>query len=193
MKPKNEEVRNQIIAAATELIIESGIAGTSTVKVAKRINGAQSNIYSYFKSKEALIAGVFAYHQDLLTKAIAPVLDDTKDAKHQIRAVTMALLQFADSHPTSIQIIAAFRAQPSLRHSLPTIKDSSVFTTLFTLLTHFQSAGTVKPLPAEYLAEATFSLIVDYCTAKLAGESYISQLSTEKIVGLVEDLTLVHS
>lgn len=64
MKPKNETVRRQIIDAATDLIIETGIAGTSTVKVAKRINGAQSNIYSYFKSKEALIAGVFDYHQN---------------------------------------------------------------------------------------------------------------------------------
>ncbi|KRO15936.1 TetR/AcrR family transcriptional regulator [Lacticaseibacillus saniviri] len=193
MKPKNETVRRQIIDAATDLIIETGIAGTSTVKVAKRINGAQSNIYSYFKSKEALIAGVFDYHQKLITATLAPALEDATSPKALITSVASALFEFATTHPTSIQIIAAFRAQPSLRHQLPAIDENDVFTKLFGLFRRYQQDGLIKPIPAEFLAEATFSIIVDYCNAKLAGEAYTSALDETTVAQLIADLVLLRA
>ncbi|QGG61183.1 TetR family transcriptional regulator [Loigolactobacillus bifermentans] len=190
MKTKNEAVRLQIIEAATELIIEVGIAGTSTTKVAQRMGGAQSNIYSYFKSKEALILGVFAYHQKRLTNVLLPVLNLDLAPRQQLRAMIKAVLLFADDQPTSLQIIAAFRAQPNLRHSLPSIAESAVFTRLFKLFAQYQTAGILKVIPAEFLAEAAFSLIVDYGTAKLSGEAYLDQLDENAIVTLVEALVL---
>ncbi|MCI1985836.1 MAG: TetR/AcrR family transcriptional regulator [Lactobacillus sp.] len=190
MKPKNETMRQQIIDETTASIIEAGVAGTSTVKVAKRINGAQSNIYSYFKNKDALVLGVFTYHQQLLTAALTPVLNADLDPQTQIAAITRALLQFAKTHPTSIQIVAAFRAQPSFRAQLPTIRDSHVFTTLFKRLTDYQARGVVKPLPAEFLAETVFSVIVDFCYAQLAQEAYAPQLSEDAIIALINDMVL---
>ncbi|GAY71916.1 TetR/AcrR family transcriptional regulator [Lentilactobacillus kosonis] len=191
MKPKNESVRRQIIDAATELIIEYGVAGTSTVKVAKRINGAQSNIYSYFKSKEELISGVFLYHQSMMINAIEPVFDTTKSPQDLVADLVTELLLFADNHPASIQIISAFRAQPNLRSQLPTIADNQLLTEMFKLITRYQRDGIINQTPAEFIAEAIFSIVVNYSNAKLANESYAPKLTKEMVIQLITDFTFI--
>ncbi|WP_268913570.1 TetR/AcrR family transcriptional regulator [Lentilactobacillus sp. SPB1-3] len=191
MKPKNEAVRQQIIDAATELIIEYGIAGTSTVKVAKRINGAQSNIYSYFKSKSELISGVFLHHQKMMINAMKPAFDESKSPKKLVADIVSELLSFADEDPTSIQIIAAFRAQPNLRQQLPTIDDSQLLTKMFELITNYQRDRVINSAPAEFIAEAIFSIVVNYSNAKLADENYAPLLSKDTVIKMVSDFTFI--
>lgn len=77
MKLKSEALRKKIIATATTLMIEDGIEGTSTVKVAKQLEMAQSNVYSYYKSREDLLLAVFTYHQQLMVASLMPLLDES--------------------------------------------------------------------------------------------------------------------
>lgn len=192
MKPKNETLKYQIINAATDLIIETGIANTSTVKVAKRIHSSQSNLYSYFKNKQALLLAVFDYHQKLMTNSLATIPSADQGVQRQITAITQQLLKFADEHPQSIQLIAAFRTQPNLRSQLPTIAENETLRVLFQTLAQYQSAHIIKDVPAEFLAEGVFALIVNYTTAQLAHETYTVDLKPDAIIQMVVDLVTEH-
>ena len=60
MKKKDMNKQVKIQDAVAAIILAEGPAGVSTTKVAKRVGIAQSNVYLYFKNKQALIDSVYA-------------------------------------------------------------------------------------------------------------------------------------
>ena len=103
------------------------------------------------------------------------------------------MMSFTERHAQSIQIVAAFRAQPSLRHRLPRIADDATFAKLFAQIERYQELHTIKNTPAEFLAVATFDIIVNYCNAQLANEAYAPKLDRKAISQMVRDLLLIQS
>jgi AcrR family transcriptional regulator len=57
---EKDELRQKILAAASELFVENGFDNVSMRKVADKIEYAASTIYLYFKNKNELIAGICA-------------------------------------------------------------------------------------------------------------------------------------
>jgi TetR/AcrR family transcriptional repressor of nem operon len=55
---KGRETRERIIRAATELVVEHGIAGTSLDDVRARANVSKSQLYHYFSDREDLMRAV---------------------------------------------------------------------------------------------------------------------------------------
>lgn len=190
MKRKSETLRQQIIEATTDLIITSGIAATSTVKVAQLVKTSQSNLYKYFNNRQALLLAVFEYHQQLLFPAESEL--PTAATFDQLVSFCRQEIAFADANPRTIQVIAAFRAQPELHAQLPAIAANPVLQSLFAALQREQAAGVIKSLPGEFLAEGVFAIIVNYTTAKLAHEPYLNALSQADVLQLIEDLVRTH-
>ncbi|KRL81006.1 TetR/AcrR family transcriptional regulator [Secundilactobacillus paracollinoides] len=191
MKLKSEALRKKIIATATTLMIEDGIEGTSTVKVAKQLEMAQSNVYSYYKSREDLLLAVFTYHQQLMVASLMPLLDESAAPIQQFETLFSGLIQFAKVHYDSIRIIMLFRNQPNWRQKLPTINDDAFFIRAFKLLRDYQAAKIVKPVPVDFLVEGAFSIVVNYVTALHAGELTEDKLTVQDVISLIEDLMLV--
>ncbi|WCJ49452.1 TetR/AcrR family transcriptional regulator [Lactiplantibacillus plantarum] len=63
-KDMNKQVKIQDAVAA--IILAEGPAGVSTTKVAKHVGIAQSNVYLYFKNKQALIDSMRARRTEFL-------------------------------------------------------------------------------------------------------------------------------
>jgi AcrR family transcriptional regulator len=53
-RPKSEDKRNAILAAATEVIAEQGL-GAPTARIAKMAGVAEGTLFTYFESKDALL------------------------------------------------------------------------------------------------------------------------------------------
>lgn len=190
MKLKSEELRQQILQAATELIIKDGIGGTSTVKVAKKIKMSQSNIYSYFKSRQDLLLAVFEYHQQQIIASLEPMLDDQLTPQQQISVLIQEMIEFGKQHFETVRILSIFRSQPNMRTVLPRVADDEFFTRLFQLISQYQDAGIIKPVNAEFLMEGAFSIITDYLIAIIAGELTSSEVSGTDVVDLINDYML---
>ena len=61
---KGQATRERIVAAATELIAQQGVAGTSTEQVRDAAGVSGSQLYHYFDSKQALIRAVITRQAD---------------------------------------------------------------------------------------------------------------------------------
>lgn len=190
MKLKSEALRQSILTTTTQLLISQGIEGTSTVKVAKKLNISQSNIYSYFKNKQMLLLAVFKHHQAKLIAALQPLLELQLQPVQQIDALINGLIEFGSQQPQSIQLILLFRQQPQIRPTLPTIQDNPFFVALFTKIEHFQQLNVIKNYNAQFLAEGVFSIVVNYLLFQTTGELIDQPLSQQDAVTLIHGFLL---
>jgi TetR/AcrR family transcriptional regulator, transcriptional repressor for nem operon len=72
---KGQQTRQRIVAAAADLILEQGVAGTTLDDVRAEAGVSSSQIYHYFADKEALVRAVVDYRaQTVVGEAHEPVL-----------------------------------------------------------------------------------------------------------------------
>lgn len=98
-RQKDEKKRRAIRAAAIDDVLESGLAGTSMPKIAKRAGISQGTIYLYFLSKNEMLQEIFleiksGLHDRLMTSFSS---DDTSAEK--VRNIWFAMLGFMFEHP----------------------------------------------------------------------------------------------
>jgi TetR/AcrR family transcriptional regulator, transcriptional repressor for nem operon len=74
LTPKGRATRERIIAAASDLMFERGVAGTSTDDVRRAAGVSMSQIYHYFADKTALVRAVIAYQTEQVLAAQEPLL-----------------------------------------------------------------------------------------------------------------------
>ena len=65
MRKKQDQTRRRIIDAAYEMFWRSGFARTSIDSIAARSCLTKRTLYSYFRSKDDLLAAVLTYHGEL--------------------------------------------------------------------------------------------------------------------------------
>jgi AcrR family transcriptional regulator len=100
--PRGEgaRLREEIVAAAVELLDETGDQGAVTLRsVARRVGIAAPSIYRHFPDQPAIMLAVvrnaFAdLHDELRTAA-----DAAADPRHRLLAICTAYLAFAPAHP----------------------------------------------------------------------------------------------
>src|SRR3954463_3686325 len=71
---KGRATRERIIAAASDLMFEHGVAGTSTDDVRRTAGVSMSRIYHYFADKTALVKAVIAHQTEQVLDAQRPLL-----------------------------------------------------------------------------------------------------------------------
>lgn len=102
--PRGERTRDEILAAATEVVLESGAAAFSLREVARRANLAPSALYNHFDSRESLITALaLRALGDLRTCLTAAPASDS--ASERLRALGRGYFTFADEHPQEYRLI----------------------------------------------------------------------------------------
>jgi AcrR family transcriptional regulator len=76
--------RDQILAAANEVIREEGYAHASVDRIAKRAGLSRSTIYEYFPSKDEILKGCFAASREDQVDALARRIDHTNTMEAQL-------------------------------------------------------------------------------------------------------------
>ena len=66
LTPKGEQTRLRIVAAAAELIVEHGVAGTTLDDVRDAANVSSSQVYHYFADKQALVSAVIEHQTEVI-------------------------------------------------------------------------------------------------------------------------------
>lgn len=71
---KGRATRSRIVAAASQLMFERGVAGTSTEDVQAAAGVSSSQLYHYFDDKQHLVRAVIAHQTEAVLSAQQPVL-----------------------------------------------------------------------------------------------------------------------
>lgn len=188
MKVKSTVLRQTILNATTDMIVKGGIGAVSTVKVARLSATTQSNIYSYFPNKQALLLAVFAYHQQQMIGALSPSISDTLTPKAQVTAFVKGTAEFGLAHPETIQVIASFRSQPDLRTKLPTIAESKFFSNLFKQLATYQAKGIIRHMDLAFLADSVFLIISNFVLTTQLDQNSPAPVSIDELIDLIGHL-----
>lgn len=103
-------VRRAILAAAGELLLESGYAAFSMRKLAERIGYTPTTVYRYFRDKDALLMTVvgdgFVMFEEKLRQAIYGELDPFA----QLTTLGRAYVRFGLEHPVHYRVMFMERA-----------------------------------------------------------------------------------
>jgi TetR/AcrR family transcriptional repressor of nem operon len=75
---RGRATRERIVAAASELISERGVAETSLDDVIERAGASKSQLYHYFADRAALLRAVVAYNADGVLTYVGGPLDSWK-------------------------------------------------------------------------------------------------------------------
>ncbi len=68
---RGEQRKEGLLAAARQIFLEKGYAGTSIDEVVQRTGGSKASVYKYFGSKEGLFAEMFAEHCQVILASLA--------------------------------------------------------------------------------------------------------------------------
>ena len=75
MRRKTQQTRQRIVDAAYECFWRSGYTRTSIDGIAERAKLTKRTIYSYFRSKDDLLAAVLAHYNELALKRLKNIGD----------------------------------------------------------------------------------------------------------------------
>ena len=70
---KGQQTRQRIVAAAAELMVEGGVAGTTMEDMRAAAGVSSSQIYHYFADKEALVRAVIEYQNETIVGGQEPM------------------------------------------------------------------------------------------------------------------------
>lgn len=143
LTPKGRATRERIVAAASALMFDHGVAGTSIEDVRAAAEVSSSQLYHYFSSKQRLVRAVIAYQTDAVLAAQQPLLSrldsfaalqawrdlivDLQRARHYVGGCPIGSLtgEIADSDPEARADLAAgfARWESAIRDGLAAMRD----------------------------------------------------------------------
>jgi AcrR family transcriptional regulator len=103
---RRQETRREILAAARELMLEVGPEALSLRQVARRADFSPAALYTYFASRDDLIAALFAESFARLDAYLSRVPTDLPVDKRVIE-LGMAYMDFARDNPMDLRCILA--------------------------------------------------------------------------------------
>ena len=94
------ELRQEILAAASEMFVREGYASVTMRKIGQRVRVAPGTIYHYFKDKDAILATICEETFARLDKRMEALVNDhSGDPLERLRRGGRLYIQFGLDHP----------------------------------------------------------------------------------------------
>ncbi len=101
---EKEALRQSILDAASQLVVEQGHEGLSIRKIAEKIEYAPSTIYLYFQDKFEILASICIEVFDILTEKLEALAEEERDPIEGLRRGLRCYIDFGLSHPSYYQV-----------------------------------------------------------------------------------------
>lgn len=164
-----EEMRQDILRAAREIIAEKGAGALAIREIAGRIGYSAAALYEYFDGKGAIAEALFIEGFRTLAEMLERDEQTEPDPVARVRTMARTYRQFALTHPQEYSLMFG-RPIPEFR---PSSDDLDVATTAFAPLQHaFEqgiAAGVIRPMEARAGATAAWAFIHGLVSLELAG------------------------
>jgi AcrR family transcriptional regulator len=157
MRTKDATKATRILDAAAAIILKQGAAAVSTVKVAKKVGIAQSNVYLYFKNKDALLHAVYQREQARIRESgdLSQLADQQVPVQQRLRLYLQSLYDFALAHPDSLTLIQQVKFL--LGHDI--VFDEAPGNVVVALLQEAIDAKVIKAVPVNIHMALVFGVI----------------------------------
>ncbi len=109
---RSRRMREQILATARELVLESGVDGLSLREVARRLDYSAGALYTYFPDKDALLDALTAGVFEELGRYFERVPEDLPAAE-RLDGLGRAYLDFAGENPEQYLLVFTRIAAPA--------------------------------------------------------------------------------
>ncbi|RJO75158.1 TetR/AcrR family transcriptional regulator [Nocardia panacis] len=179
--------RAQILAAAIEVLAESGYTQTSFARIAHRAGISSTRLISYhFSGKEDLMRAVAERVRDSAIEYMMPRLDAAPTHRMRLAAYLAANLEFLRDRTTELRALIelAFNAQAALgKPFLPEDQPDAPLAALTRLLEAGQNAGEFRDFDPKIMA-MTIRAAIDTLAVHYAADTsldlnhYAAQLVT---------------
>src|SRR6478672_7742609 len=93
-----EEMRQDILQAAREIIAEEGAGALSIRGIARRIGYSAPALYEYFTGKEEIARALFVFGFEQLAEVMEQIERTYPDPRERMRAMGAAYRRFALAH-----------------------------------------------------------------------------------------------
>ena len=139
-----DQLRDEILDAATELLLETGDAKAVSIRsVAQRVGVTPPSIYLHFADKDALLDAVCARYFEKLDEQMQPVAADQPSPVEVLRAQGLAYVRFALQTPELYRIATMGEGRPG--SDVDMMLNSSAFLHLRASVEALIAEGTYPP------------------------------------------------
>jgi len=167
-----DEMRQDILQAAREIIAEEGAGALSIRGIARRIGYSAPALYEYFDGKEAIAAALFVDGFGKLAEMMEQIEQAEPDLNARIGAMGVAYRHFALAHPQEYSLMFG-RPIPEFRPSgeqLDVIA-SRAFAPLQRAFMAGVAAGVIRPMDPRTAATTAWALMHGLASLEIAGMS----------------------
>jgi AcrR family transcriptional regulator len=94
-----EQQREMALAAAEDILLQSGMAGLSMRKVADAIGYTVGNLYLLFQNQDDLLAQMNERTTDTIHDYLSAAIKPARDPLQRLRRMAFAYIDYAQKHP----------------------------------------------------------------------------------------------
>ncbi|HAS6975289.1 TPA: TetR family transcriptional regulator [Vibrio parahaemolyticus] len=152
--------RDQILAAAEQLIAESGFQGLSMQKLANEAGVAAGTIYRYFSDKEHLLEEVRLNVAKRIASAVQAGVNDDMPLKKRYRTMWLNIWNLAGSNLNAISNRVQYDSLPCTTRNKTWELERKMFAQVDRLFNQGKEEGVFKPLDNEVLSGLSFEASV---------------------------------
>jgi AcrR family transcriptional regulator len=113
-RPKSEDKRNAILAAATRLFAERGLTAAPTSEISKEAGVAEGTLFTYFKTKDDLINALYREIKLELADAMMSDFPRKKNVRTRLRHVWDRYVNWGFAHPRPRKVLAQLQVSEVL-------------------------------------------------------------------------------
>jgi len=117
VRPRREDVRTDVLAAAREVFAESGYHRASLEAIARRAGFSKGAVYSNFESKDDLFLALLEPEADQMADLLSEIVEPSGDLDADLAALAGAIDALTVSTPANL-LFAEFRAHAARDHEL---------------------------------------------------------------------------
>lgn len=104
-RPKSDDKRNAILAAATEVVAEQGL-GAPTARIAKLAGVAEGTLFTYFATKDELLNRLYLELKEELSEAMLKALPATHGLRNRLRYSWQQYVHWGVMFPEKRKVLA---------------------------------------------------------------------------------------
>lgn len=176
---------NRIVAAAVDLLLESGLACLNTNAVAERAGVNVASVYSYFRNKESILFFLAEFYENSRVALVAAGADRMRSAPEwasTLGEIIDSLVVFRIKHPGCVVVRRAIESLPDSPDfdGVSTQQAAELLSRAFS-----QLSGTVSPVQLKKIAPFytdTVTVTVDRAFSKKPHDSeaieFLKEMST---------------
>jgi len=102
---RSPDRKEHIVSETYALILEYGLSGTTTARIAARVGVTEAALYRHFKNRREILLAVF---EQVASRFLCVLISDQENVPDYIQAISLALYRYVMSHPDDAKVIYEF-------------------------------------------------------------------------------------